>query len=385
MNNIQEKFPELASTDERIWREICQETNLYHLTATYILLDLQQSYEVCWRIHMTKRCAQILLKYESKSITELYETGMLGKSIYSNIIELIDKKLFDLEFYRVRMPKGRVKAIENAFDILPLFQSLPNDEKPRWKEIVKTKRRWFQPGKILLKTDQRVSAAYLIARGIVECKTDTVPIYYRAGNIIGIDALFSEKFRAHGTYFVSGGLMEAYIIDDTLLSQFLDDKNLAPAIYREIARHVLSNNYQERLKLNRLQMRLLLHKRAKFYWKQLESSIQLKENQRLLILAGNVTHLSNGQNNTYDSIQLQTFDTEADILINPSTVAYTWMDDDEEFCIKDTDLAIHFPLQTSGLLSNAVLYPGHSGETAQIPARRRSTSLLREFAQCSDV
>ena len=50
MDNIQKQFPELANIDERIWHEVYQETQFYHLTATYILLDLQQSYEVCWRL-----------------------------------------------------------------------------------------------------------------------------------------------------------------------------------------------------------------------------------------------------------------------------------------------------------------------------------------------
>ncbi len=90
---------------------------------------------------MTKRSAQILLKYESKTITELYETGILGETEYSHILKLIEKKLFDLEFYRVRMPKGQLKAIKNAFDILSLFQSLPNNEKTHWQTIMKSKHR----------------------------------------------------------------------------------------------------------------------------------------------------------------------------------------------------------------------------------------------------
>ncbi|CAF3859774.1 unnamed protein product [Rotaria sordida] len=385
MDNIQKQFPELANIDERIWHEVCQETHFYHLTASYILLDLQQSYEVCWRIHMTKRCAQILLKYELKTITELYETGMLGNTVYSHILELIEKKLFNLEFYRVQMPKGHKKAIEDAFDLLPIFQSLPLNEKTHWQTIMKAKHRWFQPDKILLRKSQRVFTAYLIVRGIVECKMDTMPIYYRSGNIVGIDALFSQNVTEHGTYFVSGGLLEAYSIDAGLLDQFLNDENLAPSIYREIALHLLSNKYQARLKLNRLQLRLLVHERAKFYWKQSEISIQLKENQRLFILAGNVIHLLNGQNNKYDSIQLQIFDTEAEILLNPSTIAYSWMDDDEEFCIKDTNLSVHFPLQTSGLLSTELLYPGYSGETMQFIERLFSASLSDDVIDSIDV
>jgi hypothetical protein len=98
MDNIQKQFPELVNIDERIWHEVCDETHFYHLTSTYILIDLQQSYEVCWRIHMTKRCAQMLLKYESETITEIYQTGMLGSSAYSHILRLIEKKSFHLEF-----------------------------------------------------------------------------------------------------------------------------------------------------------------------------------------------------------------------------------------------------------------------------------------------
>jgi hypothetical protein len=111
----------------------------------------------------------------------------------------------------------------------------------------------------------------------------------------------------------------------------------------------------------------------------------LKENQQLFILAGNVTHLLNGQNNKYESIQLKTFDTEAEILLNPSTVAYSWTDDDEEFCIKNTNLAVHFPLQTSGLLSNDLLYPGYPGEITQSFERQSSAPLLVDGAYSSDV
>ncbi|CAF2692488.1 unnamed protein product [Rotaria sp. Silwood2] len=356
MDNLRMQFPELASIDERIWHEVFQETHLYHVTAISMLLDLKQSYEICWRIHMTKRSAQMLLKYESKTITEIYETGMLGEKEYSYILGLIENKLFDLEFYRVRMPKGHVKAIENAFDLLLLFKSLPNNEKARWQMIMKAKHKWFQPGTILLRKGQRVFNAYLIARGIVQCKVDTMPIHYRSGNIVGIDALFSQNCVAHATYSVCGGLVEAYRIDATLLNQLLNDENLAPSIYREIALHVLSNHYQPRLKLNRLQLKLLLHKRAKFYWNQPEESIYFQENQQLFILSGNVMYLSNGQNSTYDAIQLQTFDKEAEVLFNRSTVAFSWTDDDEVFFAKDTNLAIDFSIQTLGLISNDLFY-----------------------------
>ncbi|UJR19081.1 hypothetical protein I4U23_022212 [Adineta vaga] len=363
MDKIQHEFPELANIDRDIWNKVCQETHFYHLTASYILLDLQQSYELCWQIQMTKRCAQILLKYESKMITQLYETGIFGHSVYSHISELIEKKSLKLEFYRVSIPKGHLKPIEDAFDLLPIFQSLPNEEKTRWQTILKGKHRWFQPNKILLRKDKTVSTAYLIGRGIVECNIDSIPIYYRSGNIVGIDALFSQDYRSNGTYFVSGGLFEGYVIDEELLRQFLDNDYLAPLVYREIALHVLSNNYQTRLKLNRLQLRLLLYKRAKFYRKISEPTIQLNENQRVLILAGHVTQLSNGLSNKYESIQLEFFNNENELFLDSSTIIYSWTDDDEQFCIKETDHTVHFPLQTKDLLSDDFCYPGYRPDT----------------------
>jgi len=355
---------------------------------------------------MTKQCAQMLLRYESKAITELYKTGILDETEYSHIFGLIEKKLFDLEFYRVRIPKGHLKPIKNAFDLLLLFQSLPNSEKARWHAIMKSKHRWFQPDEILLKKGQRVLNAYLIARGIVECKIDTMPIYYRSGNIVGIDVLFAQNFTMHGTssvssevletyridalfpqnltaygtYSVCGGLLEAYRIDARLLNQLLNDETLAPSIYHEIALHLLSNYYQARLKLNRLQLRLILHKRAKFYWKQPEKSIQFQDNQRLFILEGNVMYLSNGQNHKYDAIQLQIFDREAEILFNPSTVAYSWTDDDEIFSDKDI-----ISIQTFGSISNDLFYPGYSGKITEYSERRHSESVLDHVKHFNDV
>lgn len=235
---------------------------------------------------------------------------------------------------------------------------------------MKTKCRWFQPSEILLRKGQRVYNAYLIVRGIVQCKTDVMPIYYRSGNIIGIDvlfarsittrdtapvtdvnsqnyhidALFSQKYVANGTYTVSGELVEAYRIDATILTQLLNDENLARSIYHEIALHMVCNYYQDYLKLNRLQLRLLLHKHAKFYRNQPEVSIQLKENQRLLILSGTVIQRSNEQWNKHDAIQF-----------NPSTIAYSSTDDDEVLCNQEIDFGTDILTYNCGLISTDLL------------------------------
>lgn len=385
IDQIQQQFPELANINRDMWNKVCEETHFYHLTASYILLDLQQSYKLCWQIHMTKRCAQILLKYESKMITQLYETGMLGHTIHSHISELIDKKLLKLEFYRVSIPKGNLKPIEDVFDLLPMFQSLPTEEKLRWQTILKSKHRWFQPNEILLKKDQTVSTAYLIARGIVECNIDSIPIYYRSGNIVGIDVLFSQNYLLNGTYFVSGGLFEGYTIDEQLLHQFLNNDYLAPSIYREIALHVLGNNYQTDLKLNRLQLKLLLHERAKFYRKMSQSTIHLDENQRLLILAGYVTQLSSTLDNKYVAIQLQIFDSEVELFLDSSTVAYSWTNDDEQFCINEADHTVHFPLQNRYSLVDDVFDLDHGTNMKELPKRRGSSLLFGDLPPSTDV
>ncbi|CAF4148500.1 unnamed protein product, partial [Adineta steineri] len=82
---------------------------------------------------------------------------------------------------------------------------------------------------------------------------------------------------------------------------------------------------------------------------------------------------------------LQIFDSEAEILLNSSTVAYSWKYEDEQFCIGDTDLTVHFPLQTYGLLSNDLLYPGYSGEITSSPERRRSTLLVNSGGHSTEV
>lgn len=386
LNNIGIHFPELASINEKVWRDVYQEIHYYYLRATYILVDLQQSYEVCWRIHMTKRCAQILLKYESKAVVELYETGILGEAEHSHILRSIEKKQHNLEFYRVRMPKYYVKEIENSLDLLELFRSLPIIEKVRWRLLMKSKHRWFQPDKILLRKGQRVTTAYLITRGMIKQQVDTTPIFYRSGNIVGIDALFSQTLTIHDTYCVSKGtLLEAYCIDNILLDQLLNDTSLAPSVYCEIALNVLSNHYQARLKPNRSQLRMILRKHAKFYWNQPEQSIQLKENDRLFILAGYVTRLLNGCISKWDSIELQIVDEDSDFVFNPSTVAYTWTDEDEVPDFANHEHTVQFPLQAFGSVMHDVLYPGHSAETMDLPRQHNSTSLLDNMRRHNDV
>ncbi|CAM2715086.1 unnamed protein product [Rotaria socialis] len=366
MENIRLLFPELVSIDPQIWNEVYQETSFYHQMATYILLDLKESYPVCWRVEMTKRCAQMLLKYESTAIKELYQTGMLGETERSHILELIEKKLFNLEFSHVKMPKTEQTTIENTFDLLFFVRSIPDGEKLAWEAVMKSKHEWFQPGKVLIEKGKTVSSAYLIVRGVVQCEIDTHYIMYRSSNIIGIDALFSENLTAYGTYSVSGGLLEAYRIDRTLLNQLLVDDNIAPLIYCEIASHILNNKYQQDLKLNRLQVTLLLQNRAKFYRKQNDLLIHLEEYDRLFLVAGSISYYSKGQNLVYDSILFKMFQTPTDIFLDRSTVAYTWKNEDEIYLFKNDNINSRLSIQNFGSISNNLIYPRYSAQLAEL-------------------
>lgn len=384
IDNIGLRFPELAKIDEKVWNEVCQEAHFYYLMATYVLLDLQRSYEGCWRMHMTKRCAQMLLKYESKTIIELYETGMLGEAEYSHILQLIEKKFVNLEFYRVKIHQVSMKEIENSFDLLELFQLLPTTDKVRWRYFMKSKHRWFQPNKVLIRKNQRVTTAYLINRGMIEQQVDQMPVFYCSGNIVGVDALFSQNSTAHDTYSAaSGTLLEAYCIDSTLLHELLSDMNLAPAVYREIALHILGNNYQARLKLTRLQIKTMLFERAKFHFNQERLSIRLKEDERLLILAGSVNYISDGHTNTWKSVQLQIIDKELDYDFDPSTVAFSWTDEDEEFNIPDKCHRFQSSLDALRSVQYSVLYPGCNPNVMDSTEKQYSKTLT-EDQECLD-
>ena len=202
MSRILCLFPELADIDQGIMNEVCEESKLYQLHALRVLNDLQHSYQLCWMVQITKRCAQMLLKYESIAIVRLYETGMLDESEYSHICELIKNKIFDLEYGAIQLPAGREKTIEKAFDLLALFREISDNERIYWKFTMKPKHRWIEPCSVLLERHQRVSLAYLIVRGIVECKDDTVLTYYTSGNIAGIDGLFSQKDSFESSVYV---------------------------------------------------------------------------------------------------------------------------------------------------------------------------------------
>ncbi|CAF1118123.1 unnamed protein product [Adineta ricciae] len=92
--NIRLQFPELGNLNERIMDEICDGVKTYQINAMYILLVLKQSYRLCWIVQMTRRCAQMLLKYESIAIIQfnLLERNQRVTNAYLIIRDLVQHK-----------------------------------------------------------------------------------------------------------------------------------------------------------------------------------------------------------------------------------------------------------------------------------------------------
>ena len=375
MDNILHIFPELVKIDEESMNEVYEESKMYQRNALRVLYDLQQSYQLCWTMQMTKRCAQMLLKQESITISHLYETGILDENEYSHIGELIENKIFTLEYGTVQLPAGRKKAIEKTFDLLSLFQTLSENEKVHWKSVMKPKHRWFQPGAVLLEKNRTVSTAYLIIRGIIESKDDTLSTYYMSGNIVASDALFSEDqlYQSQDTYSASSGLVEAYAIDSNLLDTLLDDKKMSGKIYIEIALQMLINNHQRQYKQNHSQLKLLFEEKAILHRNQLDFTINLKANERLYLLAGTLISSSNQKDNIcLNSPRFILLDSPSTYRLNSSSIVLTWTEEDEISYLNVTNHRRNFSLENSKFQLNEILYPRYSGETIEFTQRRQS-------------
>ncbi|CAF4540558.1 unnamed protein product, partial [Rotaria sp. Silwood1] len=294
LENMLTKFPEFANIDNDVMNSVLNEARMLQVRASLVLHDLQHSYKKCWAIEMTKRCAQMLLKHESVAIVQLYETGMLNENEYAHILKLIQKKLFHLEYsHLMGIPKIHLnREQDNPFNYLSLFADLTENEKAHFKELLETRHRWFQPGEVLLRQGYITSEAYLIIRGIVECSEDLLTCY-RAGHIIGIDALFDKTSSASNrTYRAESSIVEAYTIDESILNMFLSNVKMTRLIYNEIALHMLINMYQEPVNLlNYAQIKVLLDEYAIFYQNEIDHdimTIQLRRNERLFLLIGTI-------------------------------------------------------------------------------------------------
>ncbi|CAF1492651.1 unnamed protein product [Adineta steineri] len=384
LDNIRLQFPELSNLNERIMNEVCEEVKMYQLNAMHILLDLQQSYRSCWIIQMTRRCAKMLLKYESVAIIQLYETGMLAENEYSHILELIENKLFSLEYGNIKMLKNQKKLFENSFDLLSFFRNLPLRQKDKWKNLLKIRHKWFQPGDNLLEKNQRVTNAYLIIRGIVQCKDETLVTFYKCGNIIGIDALFNGKSSSFSTYNASGGVVETYLIDSILLHALLSDEKLSRSIYDELALHMIMNNFNKFLNLNHSQLKMLLNEKSKFYKNQSQLSIELQLNQRLFLLSGTIDCYLNNEKIVYDSTDLFLINSPTTYELNSSTIIYTWTYEDEIYYLNLKKFKINSFINNDERNSIVPFYPLYLGDTIEFTPRRHSLSITRPIENSSN-
>ncbi|CAF0965057.1 unnamed protein product [Adineta ricciae] len=382
MQNILVKFPELIYIDREIHDELLREVDTCERDAMNILLELKQSYPLCWVIQMTKRCAQMLLKYESVAIIQLYETGILADNEYSHILKLIESKSFVLEYGRIQMPPGQNKIIENAFNVLRLFRSLSDNEKEHWKSVLKLRCTWFQPTEVLVQSNQTIGHAFLIIRGIVECDDDPIPTCYKSGAMIGIDSVFFEHMSARRTYKAGSGLVEAYAIDRDLLSTLLNDSNLSRSIYDEIALHTLINNYQTRLQLTHAQLQLVLSEIASFYKNESDLEVHLKATDRLLLLSGTLVCHSDNKETTMNSIEFLSLTAPTMCKLNSSSIVYTWTRDDEMYS-PDVKLSkLDVPVHHTESISVQPFYPNFLGDTVgQFISRHHSSLVTRPVSK----
>jgi len=225
----------------------------------------------------------------------------------------------------------------------------------------------------------------LIVRGIVQCKHDTVPTYYRCGSIIGIDALFSGKFLYYGTYTAHGGLIETYLIDKMLLNTFLSDEKISRSIYNEIALHMIMNNYQKSLNLTHSQLKILLNEKSIFYKNQLDLTIHLETNQRLFLLSGTISHYSNDKETILNSIDLILLDSPTVYQLNLSSIVYTWTYEDEIHCLNDKKFKINFSTENNQINSAEPFYPLHLGDLMIFNPRHHSASMTRPVKNISNI
>ncbi|CAF1576807.1 unnamed protein product [Adineta ricciae] len=334
------KIPEFTNIDNHIISNVLNDAKKLQVRASLVLQDLQYSYKKCWTVEMTKRCAQMLLKYESVAIIQLYETGMLNEMEYTHILQLIQKKLFHLEYGHIMSIPETDFHLEqdNQFNNLQLFFDLSEDEKYQLKQLLKSRRKLFQPGELLLRQGHITSEAYLIVRGIVECSEDLLTCY-RSGHIIGVDSLFDKSSStSNRTYRAGSSIVETFAIDQSLLDIFLSNPNTLQLIYNEIALHMLISMYQYPIHLlNYAQIKVLLDEYALFYRTETEQdvlSIQLKRNERLFILTGTIQR----EDDDYfiDGPQLVTVNqaTTFHCNSNKSCVVYTWTLDNEQECLQ---------------------------------------------------
>jgi CRP-like cAMP-binding protein len=395
MENKLLKIPEFANIDHHIICHVLNEAKRLQIRASLVLHDLQYSYKKCWTVEMTKRCAQMLLKYESVAIVQLYETGMLNENEYAHILQLIQKKIFHLEYDHIMgIPKIDLDLEhDNQFNNLPLFADLPEHEKAQYKELLESRHKWFQPGEILLRQGHVTSEAYLVIRGIVECSEDLLTCY-RSGHIIGVDSLFDKSSSpANRTYRAESSIVEAYAIDRPLLQMFLSNVNMFRLIYNEIALHQLINMYQQPIHLlNYAQIKDLLDQYAVFYRNEPDHdvvTIRLKRNERLFILIGTVQR----EDDDYfmDGPQLVTVNqsTSFHSSVNQLCVAYTWTLDDEQECLQIVRSFItSFRLaDTNQVKPDAtIVHPSYSDYTVTfIPQNHSLIQVARPAARTSNI
>ena len=198
---------------------------------------------------------------------------------------------------------------------------------------------------------------------------DGIPFvtHYRCGNIVGVDALFAGNSLSCGSYTAESGLVEAYLIDSTLLNSLLADEKIARSIYDEIALQTIINDYRKSMNLTHSQVKMFLNEKATFYNTKTNLVINLETNQRLFLLSGTIIRLSDDLATNIDSTYFMLLEHPAKYQLNASSIVYTWSYEDEA----------NFSTDKNQLDPDHELYPAYSGSTNDLFPRRNSSSIVR--------
>ena len=163
----------------------------------------------------------------------------------------------------------------------------------------------------------------------------------------------------------------------------LADEKMSREICIEIALHLLTDNYQPEFKQNHAQLKLLLNEKAILLRNQANSIIQLKANDRLLLVAGTLMCASDQTDEPLTSPVFILLDSPATCRLNFSSIVFTWTEEDEINYLNVENCQEDFVLAQSQSTFIDTLYPRYSSHSVELTPRRQSAQVtppVRNFA-----
>jgi hypothetical protein len=134
------------------------------------------------------------------------------------------------------------------------------------------------------------------------------------------------------------------------------------------------NNYKKSLKLTHSQLKMLLNEKSIFYKNQSDFSIELQANERLFLLSGTMSQVSNEVEIIFDSIHLITHTYPTSYQLNSSSIVYIWTYEDEIHYLNIKKFKINFSIENNQV---EPFYPLYLGDSIEFTPRRHTFSMTR--------